>query len=38
MREWTKLELTPPQQAQRGTMKWNRTSIRMAIPGSRHGW
>ena len=28
MREWTKLELTPPQQDRRGTTRWNRTSIR----------
>ena len=37
MREWTKLELTPPQQDQRGTTRWNRTSIRMILlnPGSR---
>ncbi len=28
MREWTKLELAPPQQDRRGTTRWNRTSIR----------
>ena len=28
MREWTRLELTPPQKDRRGTTQWNRTSIR----------
>ena len=34
-REWTKLGLTPPQQAQRGTTTWNRTSIRMILLNPR---
>jgi site-specific DNA recombinase len=35
MREWTKLELTPPQHALRGTIRWNRTSIRMILLNPR---
>ena len=35
MREWTKLELTPPQQDRRGTTRWNRTSIRMILLNPR---
>src|SRR5271166_5446564 len=35
MREWTKLELTPPQQDRRGTIRWNRTSIRMILLNPR---
>ena len=34
-REWTRLGLTPPQQAQRGTTTWNRTSIRMILLNPR---
>jgi DNA invertase Pin-like site-specific DNA recombinase len=34
-REWTKLDLKPPQQAQRGTTRWNRTSIRMILLNPR---
>src|ERR1022692_4155918 len=34
-REWTTLGLTPPQQAQRGTTTWNRTSIRMILLNPR---
>ena len=34
-REWTKLGLKPPQQAQRGTTTWNRTSIRMILLNPR---
>ena len=34
-REWTRLGLTPPQQAQRGTTRWNRTSIRMILLNPR---
>ena len=35
MREWTKLELTPPQQDRRGTTRWNRTSIRSILLNPR---
>ena len=35
MREWTKLDLKPPQQAQHGTTTWNRTSIRMILRNPR---
>ena len=35
MREWTKLELMPPQQDRRGTTTWNRTSIRMILLNPR---
>ena len=35
MREWTRLGLTPPQQAQRGTTRWNRTSIRTILLNPR---
>jgi site-specific DNA recombinase len=35
VREWTALGLTPPQQAQRGTTTWNRTSIRMILLNPR---
>ena len=35
MREWTELELTPPQQDRRGTTRWNRTSIRMILLNPR---
>ena len=35
MREWTKLELTPPQHDRRGTTRWNRTSIRMILLNPR---
>jgi hypothetical protein len=31
MREWTRLELTPPQQDRRGTTRWNRASIRSIL-------
>ena len=34
-REWTTLGLKPPQQAQRGTTTWNRTSIRMILLNPR---
>ena len=34
-REWTRLGLKPPQQAQRGTTEWNRTSIRMILLNPR---
>jgi site-specific DNA recombinase len=34
-REWIKLGLKPPQQAQRGTTTWNRTSIRMILLNPR---
>jgi hypothetical protein len=35
MREWTKLELTPPQHDRRGTTRWNRTSIRSILLNPR---
>jgi site-specific DNA recombinase len=35
LREWTKLELTPPQQDRRGTTRWNRTSIRSILLNPR---
>ena len=35
MREWTRLELTPPQKDRRGTTRWNRTSIRMILLNPR---
>ena len=35
MREWTKLELTPPQQDRRGTARWNRASIRSILLNPR---
>jgi site-specific DNA recombinase len=35
MREWVKLGLEPPQQARRGTTRWNRTSIRMILLNPR---
>ena len=35
MREWAKLGLKPPQQAQRGTTRWNRTSIRSILLNPR---
>ncbi len=35
MREWTKLELTPPQRERRGTTRWNRTSIRSILLNPR---
>ena len=35
MREWTKLELTPPQQDRRGTTRWNRASIRSILLNPR---
>jgi DNA invertase Pin-like site-specific DNA recombinase len=34
-REWTRLGLTPPQQARRGATEWNRTSIRMILLNPR---
>src|ERR1039457_3171871 len=34
-REWTKLDLKPPQQAQRGTTTWHQTSIRMNLRNPR---
>ena len=34
-REWIKLGLKPPQQTQRGTSVWNRTSIRMILLNPR---
>ena len=34
-REWTRLGLNPPQQTQRGTTTWNRTSIRMILLNPR---
>ena len=34
-REWTAAGLVPPQQAQRGTTAWNRTSIRMILLNPR---
>ena len=35
MREWTKLELTPPQRDRRGTTRWNRASIRSILLNPR---
>jgi DNA invertase Pin-like site-specific DNA recombinase len=35
MREWTAAGLVPPQQAQRGTAKWDRASIRMIMLNPR---
>jgi hypothetical protein len=35
MREWTRAGLKPPQQAQRGTTVWKRTSIRMILLNPR---
>ena len=35
MREWTTLELNPPQHDRRGTTRWNRTSIRMILLNPR---
>jgi DNA invertase Pin-like site-specific DNA recombinase len=35
MREWVKAGLKPPQQAQRGTTRWNRTSIRSILLNPR---
>ena len=35
MREWTKLELAPPQQERRGTARWNRASIRSILLNPR---
>jgi site-specific DNA recombinase len=35
LREWTGAGLTPPQQAQRGTTRWNRASIRMILLNPR---
>ena len=35
MREWTRLELTPPQQDRRGTARWNRASIRSILLNPR---
>ena len=35
MREWTKLELAPPQQDRRGTTRWNRASIRSILLNPR---
>ena len=35
MREWTKLELAPPQQDRRGTARWNRASIRSILLNPR---
>ena len=35
MREWTKLELAPPQRDRRGTTRWNRTSIRSILLNPR---
>ena len=35
MREWIKLELTPPQQGRRGTARWNRASIRSILLNPR---
>ncbi len=35
MREWTKLELTPPQPDRRGTARWNRASIRSILLNPR---
>ena len=35
MREWTRLELTPPQRDRRGTTRWNRASIRSILLNPR---
>ena len=35
MREWTKLELVPPQRDRRGTTRWNRASIRSILLNPR---
>ena len=35
MREWTRLELTPPQRDRRGTVRWNRASIRSILLNPR---
>ena len=35
MREWTSAGLCPPQQAQRGTARWSRTSIRLILLNPR---
>jgi hypothetical protein len=35
MREWTGLELTPPQRDRRGTTRWNRASIRSILLNPR---
>ena len=35
MREWTRLELAPPQQERRGTSRWNRASIRSILLNPR---
>ena len=35
MREWTRLELAPPQRDRRGTTRWNRASIRSILLNPR---
>jgi hypothetical protein len=35
MREWARLELTPPQRERRGTTQWNRASIRSILLNPR---